>query len=185
MRVVALIWVIGSLVFSIVATFMDIEPAYTIKEAATQSDGSFYVVLPIGLTFLICMAPLLVIFFIHNRIVGNKNKVPDNLTGKTGIIIQRERELQNGALMYGVYINNEQTKKVAMGRKIFIELPVGNYQLQIKGTNKMVSAVVPFELTEGKILAFSTKADLGKSLTTLIPKGEMLFLVQIPYVSSR
>lgn len=181
MRVIALIWVIVALIFSVLATVFYLEPASTIIDVSSSSDGSFYVILPVGITFLICVAPLLLVFLIFNFIQGQKNKVPSDLTGKTGIIIQRERELQNAAIPYSIYLDGEKMKKVGMGKKVFIELGPGKYQVQIKATNKIVSGVVPFELTEQKILAFSTKADLGKSLTTLIPNGEMLFLVQIPY----
>lgn len=184
MRVIAIIWLIVALIFSVAATILYIEPASTIIDISSSSDGSFYVILPVGITFLICVAPLLLVFFIFNFIQGQKNKVPSDLTGKTGIVIQRELELQNAAIPYSIYLDGEKVKKVGTGKKVFIELVPGQYQLQIKATNKIGSAVVPFELTDQKILAFSTKADLGKSLTTLIPKGEMLFLVQIPYIKS-
>ncbi len=181
MRVLALIWVIGSLIFSIAATFLQIEPTASIIEFSRSSDGGVLVIFPIGITFIICMAPLFLIFFINNRVQNRKNKVPSDLTGKTGVTIKRERELQNGALMYGVFINDSPVKKIGTGKKIFIELPPGNYQLQIKANNKIVSPIATFELIQGKILAYSTKADFSKSLTTLVPKGEMLFLVQVPY----
>jgi hypothetical protein len=180
MKVVALIWVIVSAVFAALATILNLEPATTFIDVFASRDGSYFIAIPFGLTWIICLVPLIFVMLINNLIQNRKNKIPVDLTGKTGIIIQREKELQNAALQYGILINGKVEKKVGMGRKVFIELIPGTYTVQIK-LGKWKSAVLNADLASGKIVAYSTKADFNKSLTTIIPTGEMLFLVQIPY----
>ncbi len=181
MKKLAVIWLIVATIIAATTTILQIEPAATIIRLSVSSDGSFMLILPLGITFILCVLPLFPIMLIDNFIQNKKNKMPSDLTGKTGIVVKREKEITNAALMYGVFINDQQRLKVGMGRSVFIELLPGTYSLRTKLSNKIYSPELSIQIESGKILAFQTKMDINKSLTTLIPKGEMLFLVQIPY----
>ena len=181
MRKLALVWVIIAAIIATVTTVLQIEPAATIIEAASDSRGSFFIVIPVGIIFLICVLPLLFIMLINNLIQNRKNKIPQSFTGKTGIVVKRAKELTNAALMYEVLIDGQQRSKVGMGKSVFVELAAGSYTLQTKLGNKIHSAEIPVLLEEGKVVAYETKTDISKSLTTIVPKGEMLFLVQVPF----
>lgn len=183
MKKLALIWIILATIFAVVTTVLNLEPASTFINLSASSDGSFYILIPVGLTFIICILPLFPIMIINNIIQNKKNKMPADLTGKTGIVVKRAKELPNAALMYDVIINGEKRSKVGVGKKIFVELPSGTYQLQIKLSGKIYSAVVPVQVENGKISAAHVKVDLNKSLTTLVPNGEMLILTEIPYAA--
>jgi hypothetical protein len=182
MMKVAIIWMIVAAAYSIAATILFLPPASNIIDASVSSDGSFFIILPIGITFILLVLPLFFVMFINNFIQSRKNTMPSDLTGKTGLKLTRAKELPNAALLFDIYINNNKQSKIAMGRSVFIELPAGNYTIQTKLGNKLYSAVLNVELIPNKVLAFETKTDINKSLMSLVPKGEMLFLVQIPYV---
>lgn len=181
MKKLAIIWLIAAAIIAAAATILQIEPAATIIQLSASNDGSFLIILPLGITFILCVLPLFPIMLINNFIQNRKNKMPSDLTGRSGIIVKREKELTNAALMYGVFINAQQIAKVGMGRSVFIELTPGTYSIQTKLSNKIYSSELSFHIESGKILAFQTKMDINKSLTTIIPKGEMLFLVQVPF----
>jgi hypothetical protein len=83
--------------------------------------------------------------------------------------------------MFDIYVNDNKHSKVGVGKSVFLELPAGKYQLQTKLGRKLYSAQLTIEIKPTTILAFETKTDINKSLTSLIPKGEMLFLVQVPF----
>jgi hypothetical protein len=180
MRKLALIWVIVATVIAAVTTILDLEPASTFIDIFSN-DGSFYVIIPVGLTFIICMIPLFIILMINNIIQNKRNKMPADLSGKTGIVVKREKELQNAALLYSVFVNGSEIKKVGMGRSVFIELKHGIHSIQVKAGKKFYSLLLELDLPEGKILAYSTKSDFNKSITTFVPKGEMIILVQVPF----
>jgi hypothetical protein len=181
MKKLALVWIILATILAATTTILQIEPAATFIRLFADSRGSFPLIVPLGAIFIIAVLPLFPIMFINNLIQNKKNKMPADLTGKTGIVVHRDKELANAALMYKVMVDGAEKSKVGMGKRVFIELPAGNYQLQIQLSNKVYSAVLPVHITEGAIVAFQTKNDLNKSLTTLVPKGEMLILVQVPF----
>jgi hypothetical protein len=181
MKKLALIWLVLAAIFATATTILQVEPAATFIQLFADSNGSFPLIIPLGLIFIISVLPLFPIMLINNIIQNKKNKMPVDLSGKTGLVVQREKELANAALMYTVLVDGMEKSKVGMGKKVFIELAPGNYQLQIQLSKKVYSPVLPVQIEQGNILAFQTKNDLNKSLTTLVPKGEMLFLVQVPF----
>lgn len=181
LKKLSVIWLIIAALVAVVTTVLQVEPAATIIELTTLPDGSFFLMMPLGITFILMVLPLFLVMFINNFIQNKKNAMPADLTGKTGVVIKRERELPNGALMFGVFVNEVQKVKVGMGKKVFIELPPGDYRIQIRLSHKMYSAEQLIQLEQGKILAFQTKTDLNKSITSFVAKGEMLFLVQVPF----
>lgn len=181
MKKLAAVWLLLSGLVAVVTTILQIEPAATIIEITQLSDGSFYILLPLAGTFILGAMPLFMVMLINNFIQNKKNKMPVDLTGKTGIVIKRERELPNAAIRFGVFVNGDQMATVGVGKKIFVELPLGEYRIQTKLGKKMYSPEVVVQLEQNKIIAFQTKSDLSKSLTTLVAKGEMLFLVQVPF----
>lgn len=181
MKRLAIIWLSLAGLYAILATIIPLQPAAAIIDASTHSDGSFYVILPLGITFILLVLPLFPIMLINNFIQSRKNKLPKDLTGKTGLIITRSLELPNAAIMFDIYVNDNKHSKVGVGKSVFLELPAGKYQLQTKLGRKLYSAQLTIEIKPTTILAFETKTDINKSLTSLIPKGEMLFLVQVPF----
>lgn len=183
MKKLAIIWFIGATIFAAVTTILNIEPAATFIRLFASSDGSFYIIIPVGITFIICILPLFPIMIINNIIQNRKNKMPVDLSGKTGIVVKRAAELPNAALMYEVIVDNVTKSKVGVGKKVFVELNQGSYQVQIKLSKKVHSAIVPVDVIEGKISAFYTKVDLNKSLTSIVPSGNMLLLDEIPFAA--
>ena len=181
MKKFALVWIIVALVISFVTTFLQIEPAYTFIRIFEDSEGRYRLFIVIGITFILLVLPLLIIMIINILIQNGKNKMPDDFNGKTGIIIKREKELTYAALMYAVHINTEQKAKLGMGKSVFIELVPGTYSVQILLGKKIHSPEISVQVEQGEILAYQTKTDLNKSLTTLNAKGEMLFLIKIPF----
>lgn len=180
MKKFALIWIIIALIISFATTFLQVEPALIVIRIFTENDGRYRVFIVIGIVFILLLLPLLAIMLVNNFIQNRKNKMPVDLTGKTGIVIKREKELTNAALMYSVLINAEQKATLGMGKSVFIELLPDTYSVQIKLGKKIHSPEISVQLEQGKIITYQTKTDLNKSLTTLVPKGEMLLLIQVP-----
>lgn len=178
MRTLAIIWTFIAALVAVVTTLLQVGPASYIIEVSSLSDGSFYLILPIGIIFTGLEIPLLLIMVFRNILYSRAQKIPADLSGKTGIVIQREKELTNAALLYQVLVNGEVKSKVAMGKSIFIELNPGMYTLQIKLGRKIFSPTVTVDIQSQQIKRFFTKTDLNKSLTKLVPGGEMLFLVE-------
>lgn len=181
MKKIVLIWIIVSVLVSISTTILEAQPALTFIRIFTDSVGRYHLIGVVGLTFVALLLPLLLVMGISNFIQNKKNKMPTDFTGKTGIVVEREKELSNAALMYDIFINTEQKAKLGMGKSTFIELQPGTHTLQIKLGKNIYSPEISVQLEQEKILTYQTKTDFRKSLTTLIPKGQMLFLNRVPF----
>jgi len=179
MKKFALIWVILSAAFAAVTVILNLEPAATLINWSAESDGSYYIILPFAGIFIGCMIPLFIIMLINNVVHNRKNPFPDDLNGKTGIVVKREKELQGGALLYNVKLNGQPRSKLGMGKKVFIELEPGEYTLQT-WMGKAHSPELTFKLEAGKVLAYSTKVDFSKAVMSITMKGEMLLLTPYP-----
>ena len=179
MRRVAIIWLIASAIIAAVTTILQVEPALTFIHIFASSDGSFIIIIPLGLSFLLFVLPLLLIMVMRNFIYNSRNKFPIDLSDKTGIIVDRQRELSNAALLYNVYIKNEEQGRVGMGKKVFIELDPGEYTVQLRLGKKMYSNELHFSIQPLEIIKFHTGYNLNKNIQKMMVKGEMLFLVRL------
>ncbi len=179
MKKFTLVWVLFAALIAIVTTVLEIQPALTFIHFFAGPGGSYNLVIPVGLSFIILVIPLFFILFMYNLVQNRKNKLPADLTGKTGIVVKREKELTNAALMYDVYINGEKKMRLGMGKSVFIELEPGTHSVQTRLGKKIYSPELSVQIETNGIRKFYTKTDFNKSMTTMIAKGEMLLLVQV------
>lgn len=188
MKKAVLIWIVIAGIISLYTTFLEVEPARTSIRLFTDDFDRYSLIAVLGLTFILVLLPLLLVMLIYYFIqhkIHNKHKMPNDFTGKTGIVIKRKKELTNVALMYGIFINSEQKTKLGIGKSAFVELEPGIYSIQVKLGIKIYSPQIFVQLEHEKILSYHTKADFSKSITMLVPKGEMLSLVQVPFSNNK
>jgi hypothetical protein len=132
MKIFSAVYCLVALAVAITTTFMQEQPALFFINLITDSDNMFDVKLALLLTMLALLIPLLVISLVVKMMSKNKNHMPDTL-GKTGIIVRRQKAFQNALHNSVILVNGESKGSVSNGYSTFIELPAGNYRLQVKG----------------------------------------------------
>ncbi|MBI3136280.1 MAG: hypothetical protein HYZ14_16515 [Bacteroidetes bacterium] len=155
LKKILLVYVIAALIVSVATTLMQVQPALFFIELLTGSDNKFPVSATILLTMLALLLPALIVALIP-RLFNTKqrNLVPD-LTGKTGILVRRERALSNAVYTDAVMVNGEKKSAVSNGKSTFAELPSGSYKVFIKGATTG-SPVMDITLAAGQVLKLKT-----------------------------
>lgn len=149
---IAIVYIIIALIIAIVSTIMQTQPSLWVIDNMTSFDGKYFVKLTVLLTFGILLLPLLVILILVKLLEkGPKNVMPDSFQFKTGIIVQREKQLQDAFYTMKVLVNGEKVSGVTNGKKTFVELDSGSYKVFVKG-GVTVSPVVDVVLNKGEII---------------------------------
>jgi len=148
---IAIIYIIIAAVVAIVTTILQVQPALFVIDYLTEFEGKYFVKLTVLLTLGLLLVPLIFIVLLLRLFdKGPKNEMPPSLSGKTGIIVHRKKQLQDGIYIMKVFVNGEVKSGVSSGKRTFVELAQGTYKVFVKGGVNN-SEVVQVELAENEI----------------------------------
>jgi hypothetical protein len=106
-----------------------------------------------ALTALLLLVPGFIFFVIISFLRRSKNVIPD-LTGKTGILLRRNRALYNAAYSFDVIIDGVKKGKLGNGQSLFVELTSGKHEVAIDGFKSSQSE---FDVRFGSVLRLKTQ----------------------------
>ena len=155
LKILSIIYVIVALAIAMITTFMQVQPALFFIDLLTGDDNMFPVKASILFTFLALLLPWLPVVIIVRLLSGkNKNFMPD-LSGKTGIVVFREKCLPEALYNNKILVNGEHMATVSNGKAAVAELSPGTYKVFVKGATN-VSPVIDRELKRGEIKKLKT-----------------------------
>lgn len=141
-QVLALIYLIATITFSVFAVVSELQPAvFWMNLCVSETDNTYPVVLVGLLTLLTLLMPLVIVLVVL-RLLPQK---PQIVTGP-GIWIIRERQLQSALIEIPIYINNKKIGGISMGKIRFFEAPVGKNSVV---AGKGLGASHPYEFSCG------------------------------------
>ena len=166
---IAIVYSIVAITVAVITTILQVQPALFFIEWLTDSSNMFSIkgaILPTCLALLLPMIPILLIARTFNK--GQRDLVPTDLNGKTGILVHREKALSNALYTDDVMINGEKKSGVSNGKSTFVELLPGSYKVFVKGATT-ATPVISIELLSGQVIRFRTayRADGLKMKHTL------------------
>lgn len=156
MKYIGIAYSVAALAVAGVTTALQTYPALWMIDLLTGSDNKFPIVLSFLLTSILLLIPLVAIILVMRLFSGKaNNQVPENLQGKTGIMVYRAKALQDGLYANAVMINGNKMGGVTNGKRTFIELVPGDYKVFIKSGGK-TSPVVDIELKHNAVVYLKT-----------------------------
>lgn len=137
MRVFIYIYIFAALIGSFGSLFMELYPALFWIELFAPEPGDKYPIAITGLlTFLCLLLPLLIFMFIlklirNRKNVENESVLDGDYFNKSGIHFMRIKQAQNRLIASPIFINSEQKGKIDSGKKLFVALHPGTYEVEI------------------------------------------------------
>ncbi len=137
MRILIYIYIFAALILSFGSLFMETYPALFFINLIAPNPGDKYPIAITGLvTLLALLLPLLLILFILKVLRNRKSAEVDSLIdddyfNKSGIHFIRQKQLQNRLIASPIFINGEERGKIDSGKKRFIELQPGTYEVEV------------------------------------------------------
>lgn len=137
MRIFIYIYLLAAVVLSIGSLIMETYPALFFINLIAPNPGDKYPIAITGLvTLLALLLPLLLVMFILKLIRNRKNAETDYLIdtdyfNKSGIHFTRIKQMQNRLIASPIFINGEQQGKIDSGKKCFVELQPGTYEVEV------------------------------------------------------
>ncbi len=117
-------YLILAALFTFYATIQEIQPAlFFIDIMAPNSGDTYSVTLTLLLTFLLFLAPIVLIQLVMKTL----RKKPDKVVGpnRTGVFVTRQKRLQSALLGIPVFINSKKVGIVENGETAFFDVPSG------------------------------------------------------------
>jgi hypothetical protein len=151
-RIFGISYAIAALVIAVFTTILQVQPSLIFIEMLTMN-GKFPATLVFLLTALILLLPGFLILISISYLRRKKNVIPDT-SGKTGIILKRNRALYNAAYNFRVIIDGVEQGIVGNGQSIFIELVSGKHTVSIKG---FASSAFDFDLKFASVAKLETQ----------------------------
>jgi len=149
----AIVYILVALVAALITTIMQVQPALFFIELLVDDRGKFPMTFTFLLTVFVLLLPLLLMMVII-RLTTKQTPLPD-LTGKTGVLVRRERLLANGFYTDNIMVNGEKKATVSNGKTAFVELEPGSYKLFVKGATT-ATPVMDIALTSGQRVKLKT-----------------------------
>lgn len=137
MRIFILIYILAAAVLSIASVIMQTYPALFFINLIAPNSGDKYPVAITGLlTMLALLLPLLLILFILKVLRNRKSAesgslIDDDYFNKSGIHFMRQKQMQNRLIASPIFINGEERGKIDSGKRRFIELQPGTYEVEV------------------------------------------------------
>lgn len=174
LKKISIAYALLALVAGLVTTFMQVQPALFFIDLLTGSDNKFPLKLVALLTILVFMLPIIILVVIVNLTTsGERDNMPD-MTGKSGVIVKREKNLNAAVYPFFVMINGEKKSAISNGKSTFVELIPGAYKVFIKTSGKN-SAVLDLVVKEKEIIQLKSgyHTDTFKSSLYLVHDQEI------------
>lgn len=137
MRIFVLIYILAAVVLSIGSVIMESYPALFFINLFAPNPGDKYPLAITGLiTLLALLLPLLLLLFIlkvlrNRKSVETDSLIDDDYFNKSGIHFMRIKQMQNRLIASPIFINGKQQGKIDSGKKLFIELQPGTYEVEV------------------------------------------------------
>ncbi|MDF3028010.1 MAG: hypothetical protein K0S23_2317 [Fluviicola sp.] len=137
MRILIYIYIFAAVIFSFWSVIMETYPALFFIKLFAPEPGDKY---PLGITGLVTilalLLPLVFVMFIlkliRNRKGDETNSVLDSdYFNKSGIHFMRIKQAQNRLISSPIFINGEQRGGIDSGKKLFIALDPGTYEVEV------------------------------------------------------
>ena len=80
------------------------------------------------------------------------------MTGKSGVLVKRKRELQAGIFPMKVKINEEKLADIVLGGSVFIELTPGRHSITTKIAHRTIGPI-ELNIERGIIKVFNVSLD--------------------------
>ncbi len=161
MRTFIYIYIAAAVISSFASLIMESYPALFFINLIAPEPGDKY---PVGITGLITLLalllPLILLLFIlkvvRNRRTSETGYLIDNdYFNKSGIHFYRIRQMQNRLISSPVFIDNEERGRIDSGKKLFIELQPGTYEVEVgkksERSDKLIVHVQPNQHTQVEI----------------------------------
>lgn len=153
MRIFSIIYLLIAMVFSAGTVIAQVFPATIVVEWIADTDGRFMIVLAVGLLFIMCIVPLVIIFILYNLIMARKQHYSPELLDQTGIVVRRDKTLYGAAFPIDILVNDQRLATVTIGKSRQITLPTGEHILKVKAMGKS-SEGITVQLSENKAQIF-------------------------------
>ncbi|WP_343634778.1 DUF2846 domain-containing protein [Fluviicola sp.] len=136
MRIFIYIYIFAALMLSFGSLIMETYPALFFINLFAPNPGDKY---PVGITglvtLLVLLLPMIALLFILKVIRNRKSSetgylIDDDYFNKSGIHFMREKQMQNRLIASPVFINGEERGRIDSGKKLFIELQPGTYEVE-------------------------------------------------------
>jgi hypothetical protein len=154
LKKVAIVYILVAALVAIVTTFMQVQPALFFIELFLDDDHTFPLTFTMLITLFVLLLPLILVLVIVRLMQKGNDPLPD-LTGKTGVLVRRERLLSNGFYTDNIIVDGEKKASVANGKSAFIELIPGSYKIFVKGSTT-ASPVLDLVLASGQRVNLKT-----------------------------
>lgn len=137
MRILIYIYLAFALVLSFGSLFMETYPALFFINLFAPNPGDKY---PVGITgmitLLVLLLPMVVLMFVLKVIRNRKSSetnylIDDDYFNKSGIHFMRRKQMQNRLIASPILINGEERGRVDSGKKLFMELQPGTYEVVV------------------------------------------------------
>lgn len=155
LKKILLVYVFAALIAAVATTLVQVQPALFFIELLTGPDNKFPLTATMLLTMLALLLPALAVALIARLFTARERNIVPDLTGKTGILVRRDRVLSNAVYTDAVMVNGEKKSAVSNGKSTFAELPAGSYKVFIKGATTG-SPVVDITLVPGQVVKLKT-----------------------------
>lgn len=136
MRIFTYIYIFAAIILAFWSVIMETYPALFFINLFAPEPGDKYPIAITGLvTLLALLLPLLLLLFILKVIRNRKTSatgylIDDDYFNKSGIHFHRIKQMQNRLIASPVYINGEERGRIDSGKKLFLELEPGTYEVE-------------------------------------------------------
>ena len=136
MRRLVLVFVVAAAVISFCAVFVPFSPGPQITQWFADESGSFPVIAPVGVLFLMITAPLMLVMMAVNFFRSGKTVNQSEFLDQTSVVIHRDRALYGAVYAMDVIVNGKKTGSVMAGKSLQLALPQGEHEIQIEAMGK-------------------------------------------------
>lgn len=136
-RILIYIYMFAAVILSVGSLFMESYPTrFWINIFAPEPGDKYPVGITVLVTLLSLLLPLLLFMFILKLIRNRKASVTDSVIdgdyfNKSGIHFSRIKQVQSRLIASPIFINGEQKARIDSGKKAFIALDPGTYEVEI------------------------------------------------------
>lgn len=141
MRRLALVFVVVAAVVSFCAVFVPFSPGPQVTQWFTDNSGSFPVIAPVGVLFLMITAPVMLVFIIINLVRSRQTVRQNALLDQPSVVIHRDRALYGAVYAMDVIVNGKKTGSVMSGKSLQLALPQGEHELQVEVMGKATEPI--------------------------------------------
>ncbi|MNJ83209.1 hypothetical protein D3C87_06240 [compost metagenome] len=136
MRILVYIYVLAAFALSFGSLFTESYPALFWIDILAPEPGDKYPIAITGLLTALCLLLPMVIVMYVLKVIRNRKIAPvvdESYFNKSGIHFSRIKQMQNRLVSSPVFIDGIQQGRIDSGKKLFIELAPGTYEVEVGG----------------------------------------------------